>query len=131
MVNKVILIGNLGADPEVKNLESGTTIASLNVATTQSYKDKQGEWQQQTEWHSCVLWSATAEQMSKYHKGSKVYIEGQIKYQKKDDKTYTSIRIDVLRNLSPKTEGGSYSQPTPAQSQEEAFADPSFDKMPF
>ena len=130
MVNKVILIGNLGGDPEVRNLESGTAIASLNVATTSSYKDKQGEWQQQTEWHSCVLWNATAEQMARYSKGTKVYIEGQIKYQKKDDKTYTNIRIDVLRNLSPKTEGGGYSQPA-TQNHEPSAVEISGDDLPF
>lgn len=100
MINKVTLIGNLGDAPEIKE-----GFAKMNVATTSSYKDKQDVWQQQTEWHSCILWGARPEQMTKLRKGSKVYIEGKISYTKKDDKHYTNIRIEILRSLDPTTQG--------------------------
>jgi len=86
-VNKVILVGNLGADPEVKTLESGTKVASIRLATTERYKDKNGTQQENTEWHNVVLWSALADVTERYlKKGSQVYIEGRIKTRKWTDK---------------------------------------------
>lgn len=86
-VNKVILIGNLGADPEVRNLESGVKVATINIATSESYKDKNGERQTQTEWHRVVVWRGLAEVVEKYlKKGSQVYIEGRLRTRSYDDK---------------------------------------------
>lgn len=80
-VNKVIILGRLGKDPEVRNLDNGTAIANFTVATSESYKDKStGEKKENTEWHNVVLWKNLAELAQKYlHKGDQVYIEGKIK----------------------------------------------------
>ena len=77
-VNKVILVGNLGKDPEVRHLENGATVANFSLATTESYKDRNtGERRDQTEWHNVVLWRGLADIAEKYlKKGSPVYIEG-------------------------------------------------------
>ena len=75
-VNKVILIGNLGKDPEVRYLDSGVAVANFSLATTESYKNKEGERVSQTEWHNVVLWRGLAEVAEKWlKKGSSVYIE--------------------------------------------------------
>ena len=86
-VNKVILLGNLGKDPEVKYTPSGTPVAKLTVATNERYKDKDGQWQDRTEWHSLVAWQRTAEIASEYlKKGRQVYIEGRLQTRSWDDK---------------------------------------------
>lgn len=87
-VNKVILIGNLGADPETKSMPSGVLVANLRLATADSYKDKQsGEWIDRTEWHRVSLFGRLAEVAQEYlRKGSKVYIEGSIRTRKWQDK---------------------------------------------
>lgn len=86
-VNKVILVGNLGADPEVKHLESGAVVANFSIATSESYKNKAGEKVENTEWHNIVLWRGLAEIAEKYlKKGSSVYIEGKITTEKWEDK---------------------------------------------
>ncbi|MCD4771871.1 MAG: single-stranded DNA-binding protein [Bacteroidales bacterium] len=86
-VNKVILIGNLGKDPEVRHLESGVSVANFPIATTESYKSKDGNKVEHTEWHNIVLWRGLAEISEKYlKKGDKVYIEGRIRTRQWDDK---------------------------------------------
>jgi len=86
-VNKVILIGNLGRDPEVKYLDSGVAVANFSLATSESYKNKEGDRVNQTEWHNIVLWRGLAEIAEKYlKKGDSVYIEGKIKNRKWEDK---------------------------------------------
>jgi len=86
-VNKVILVGNLGKDPEVRHLENGAVVANFPLATTESYKDKNGNRQDQTEWHNIVLWRGLAEIAEKWlKKGSSVYIEGKIRARKWEDK---------------------------------------------
>ena len=86
-VNKVILVGNLGKDPEVKYLDNGVAVANFSLATTESYKNKQGERVNQTEWHNIVLWRGLAEVAEKYlKKGASIYIEGKIKTRKWEDK---------------------------------------------
>lgn len=105
MVNKVILIGNLGRDPEVKYLEGNVAVAKFSVATNESYKDKKGEWQTQTEWHDVVCWRALAERAEKQlKKGSQVFIEGKLshrKYQDKDgnDRYVTEVVANSFRVL--------------------------------
>ncbi|HVO81243.1 MAG TPA: single-stranded DNA-binding protein [Terriglobales bacterium] len=86
-VNKVILIGNLGKDPEVKYTPQGTPVAKLALATNERYKDKDGNWQDRTEWHNVVLWARLAEIAGEYlKKGGKVYIEGRLQTRSWDDK---------------------------------------------
>ncbi len=86
-VNKVILIGNLGKDPEVKYTPSGTPVAKFSLATNERYKDKDGNWQDRTEWHNLVAWQRTAEIIGEYvKKGSKIYVEGSLRTSSWDDK---------------------------------------------
>ncbi len=87
MVNKVTLIGNLGQDPEIRRLENGVAVAKFSVATTERYKDRNGEQQSQTEWHSVVVWRGLAEVAEKYlKKGKQVYVEGKLTHRKWQDK---------------------------------------------
>ena len=86
-VNKVILVGNLGKDPELKYTPSGTAVAKISIATEESFKGKDGQWQSRTEWHNVVLWQRSAEIAGEYlKKGSKVYIEGKLQTRSWDDK---------------------------------------------
>lgn len=111
MVNKVILIGNVGADPEVRYLEGGTAVANLRLATTERYRNKNGENVDQTEWHNIVLWRGLAEIVEKYvRKGMRLYIEGRIRTRSWDDqsgvKRYTTeIYADNMQMLSFKQDG--------------------------
>ena len=78
-VNKVILIGNVGKDPEIKSTAGGTLVANLSLATSDRHKDKSGEWQDRTEWHNLVAYARGAEIMRDYvQKGSKLYVEGRL-----------------------------------------------------
>ncbi len=86
-VNKVILLGNLGKDPEVRNLESGAKVATFSLATNRSYKAQDGKRVEETEWHNIVLWGALADLAEKFlAKGRQVYIEGRIRTRQWDDK---------------------------------------------
>ena len=86
MVNKVILIGNVGADPDIKYLDGGVAVARFSLATTESYKNKNGERVDQTEWHNIVLWRNLAEIAEKYvKKGMRLYIEGRIRNRSWED----------------------------------------------
>src|SRR5215210_3798046 len=86
-VNRVMLIGNLGKDPDLQFLEGNIAVAKFSLATTESYKDKNGKLMSQTEWHTVVLWRGLAELAQKYlHKGSLVYIEGRLKTRSWEDK---------------------------------------------
>lgn len=87
MVNRVILIGNLGRDPEVRRLENGAVVAKFSVATNENYKDKSGEWQSQTEWHDIIVWRNLAERAeNQLSKGSQVYLEGKLTHRTWQDK---------------------------------------------
>lgn len=86
-VNKVILLGNLGKDPETKFTPQGTAVAKFSLATTSSYKDKSGNWQDKTDWHNITAWARLAEIAGEYlKKGSKVYIEGRLETSSWEDK---------------------------------------------
>ena len=86
-VNKVILVGNVGKDPEVKFLPSGLPVANLTLATSERFKDKAGEWQDRTEWHNIVAYARTAEIVRDYvKKGNKLYVEGRLTTRSWDDK---------------------------------------------
>ena len=112
-LNKVMLIGNLGKDPELKSTPSGQTVARFSVATTENWKNQQGEKQTKTEWHNIVVWGKQAEIAEKYlHKGKQVMIEGRIQYRDYTDqagvkKTFCDIRCDNFVMLGRADEGGS------------------------
>lgn len=119
-INKVILVGHLGKDPEVSHLEGGIAVAKFTLATTEVYNDKNGERKEQTEWHNIVCWRKLAEVAEKYlKKGSAIYLEGKIKsnnYTDKDNiKRYrTEIVADTFNMLDRKPEGsGVTSEPEP------------------
>jgi single-strand DNA-binding protein len=106
-VNKVIIVGNVGADPELKQTTAGRPVCNLRVATNHVYKDKEGQRQERTEWHRVTVWGDIAEQCNRYvKKGSSVYVEGRLEHRSRDDadgkKRWTT---DIIANrvvfLSP------------------------------
>ena len=115
-VNKVILIGNLGKDPEVRYLEGGIAVANFPIATTETFRDKNGNKNEQTEWHQIVLWRRLAEVAEKYlRKGQMVYLEGKIRSRTWDDKDgnkryTTEIFGDVLTILSRREDQPGFQQ---------------------
>lgn len=113
-VNKVILVGNLGKDPEVKNLQGGKSVANFSIATSETWKDRDGERQEKTEWHNCQVWGENLiKVVDKYlSKGDKVYVEGKIQTRKWEDQDgkdrySTEIVVYELKMLSTKGDGGS------------------------
>ncbi len=111
-INKVILVGNLGQDPELRYTGSGTAVCNLRLATNESYKDSNGEWVERTEWHSIVAWARLAEICNEYlKKGSQVYFEGSLQtrsYEDKDGNTkyVTEIKAREMMMLSGRGGGG-------------------------
>ncbi len=107
-VNKVILVGNLGKDPEIRHLEGGAAVAKFSLATSESYKDKTGQRIDQTEWHNIVVWRGLAEVAEKYlKKGMTIYVEGKLRTRTWDDKEgnkhySTEIVGDTFTILSKK-----------------------------
>jgi single-strand DNA-binding protein len=147
-VNKVILVGNVGKDPEVKFLPSGLPVANFTLATSDRTKDKQGEWQDRTEWHNLTAYQRTAEIIRDYvKKGSKIYVEGRIQTRSWDDqasgqKRYrTEIIVGDLVLLSGRGEGdmgggsrsssSSFDQRQPAHHEEFAGTEITDDDIPF
>ncbi len=122
-VNKVILLGNVGKDPEIRSTPGGTMVANFSLATSDRYQDQQGNWQDRTEWHNLVAFKRTAEIIRDYvKKGSKLYVEGRIQTRSWDDKEgqkhyKTEIIINDLSLLSGRDEtSGSYSRGSNASS---------------
>jgi len=113
MINKVILIGNLGADPEMRYTQNGTPVATFSLATTERRKGQDGQVQEMTEWHRIVAWQRLAEICGEYlSKGSKVYIEGRLqtrkwKDQSGNDRYTTEIVAREMKMLSPRATSGS------------------------
>ena len=107
-VNKVILVGNLGKDPEIRHLENGTAVANFTIATSESYKDKGGNRVDQTEWHNIVVWRKLAEIEESYlKKGSQIYLEGKLRTRSWEDqqgnKKYTTeVVADTFTMLGKK-----------------------------
>lgn len=155
-VNKVILVGNLGRDAELRYTPGGAAVCNFSVATTEVWNDKSGQKQEKTEWHKVTLWGKTAEALSEYlQKGKQVYVEGRLetrKWQDKDgnDKYSTEVRADKITLLggggrSPSREHGEEREQKPtreqrnhraAQAQEEreattAASDVYDDEIPF
>lgn len=115
MVNRVILIGNLGRDPEVRRLENGAVVAKFPIATNENYRDKSGEWQQTTEWHDIVVWRALAERAENtLTKGSMVYVEGKLTHrtwqdQDGNNRKTTEVVANYFRLVGPRRDGNSSS----------------------
>ena len=130
MINKVILIGNVGQDPEVRytgDASNGAKVATVRLATTERYRDRSGNLQEHTEWHSVVVWRNQADVVEKYvKKGTQLYIEGRLRTRSWDDqngnKRYvTEIVADTLQLLGRKPEGqsqGGYQQQAPSYQQQ-------------
>jgi len=127
-VNKVILLGNVGKDPEIRSTPGGTMVANFTLATSDRFQDQQGNWQDRTEWHNLVAFKRTAEIVRDYvKKGSKLYIEGKIQTRTWDDKEgvkhyKTEILVNDLSLLSGREEGsGGYSRSTSSSSSAASF----------
>jgi single-strand DNA-binding protein len=140
-VNKVILVGNLGKDPELRYTPSGAAVATFSLATSERYKDKSGEWVDKTEWHNIVAWRNLAEICGKFlHKGKQVYIEGKIQTRSYDDrdgnKRYmTEIvaqRVRFLGGGAGRGAGaGDAPPPSPSPDEPTASAAPDDEDIPF
>jgi single-strand DNA-binding protein len=137
-VNKVILVGNLGKDPEVRHLEGGVSVANFTLATNEYHKDKNGNRIERTEWHNITAWRGLAEVAEKYlRKGHQVYIEGRIRtrqYQDKDNQTryITEIVADEMTMLGGKPQGdGAVNQAAPTPEAQTFRQEPEMDQLPF
>jgi single-strand DNA-binding protein len=138
-VNKIILIGNLGQDPELRYTSSGVAVASFSMATSESWKDQDGNVQEKTQWHKLVAWRKLAEIVGEYlKKGSKVYVEGRIQYRSYDDKNgvkrdVTEIVVDQMLMLDSKGAGHTSgpSASAPSQPQTEDAGPDKVDDLPF
>lgn len=114
-LNKAMIIGRLGADPEVRYTQSNTAVATMNIATSEKYRDSNGEMQETTEWHRVVAWGKLAEVCQKYvKKGSQIYVEGPIQTRQWEDKEgqkryTTEVKVLSLQLLDSKSDGGSSS----------------------
>jgi single-strand DNA-binding protein len=130
-VNKAILVGNLGRDPEMRYTQSNTAVCNFSIATTDKYKDKSGEWQESTEWHNIVAWAKLAEICAEYlRKGKQVYIEGRLQTREWTDKSgqkryTTEVIAREMQMLGPKgaveevPQGGGYA-PAPDPGDDES-----------
>jgi single-strand DNA-binding protein len=119
-MNRVMLLGNIGADPELRMTQGGNAVLKFSLATSFRWKDERGEKQEKTEWHRCVMWGKRAEGLAKHlSKGSKIAVEGRIQYGKYEDKNgverySTDIVIDTLHFAGAKREaGGEQDGPSP------------------
>jgi single-strand DNA-binding protein len=142
MLNQVTLIGNAGNDPEVRTLESGQKVARFSLATSKSHKDKEGNWQTNTQWHTVVCWGYLAERAEeKVKKGRPVFVSGEINYRKYKDKDGIErtaveiqaldldafVRIEKTTTSEPKQEATSRQPQPPAPN----FENPDGDDLPF
>lgn len=142
MYNKVFFIGNLGKDPEIRQLEGGVSVGRFPIATNENYKDKSGEWQQRTEWHDIVVWRHLAERAERdLKKGSLVFIEGKLTHRKWQDnegnnRYSTEVVAQILRPLDkmPREDGsfpGAEDMPSTASSQTSESSSDEEDDLPF
>jgi single-strand DNA-binding protein len=136
-INKVILIGNLGQDPELRYTSGGVAVATFSLATNEAWKDQDGNAQEKTQWHNLVAWRKLAEICGEYlKKGSKVYIEGRLQYRNYDDKSgvkryVTEIVIDQMLMLDSKGGSGTSSDFAPPARSEEPVQPEKADDLPF
>ena len=136
-VNKVILIGNLGRDPEIRQLESGAKVATFSLATTETYKSKEGNKVEQTEWHNIVVWRGQAEIAEKYIKtGKQLYVEGKLRtnvYEDKDTgvkKYFTEVYCLNFRLLGSIGESGTSPQRVEHKQDGQSIANETEPSMP-
>jgi len=137
MLNKVMLIGNLGADPETRYTQDGTCVCNIRLATTEKFKDRNGERQERTEWHRVVLWGKLGEIANQYlAKGRQVYIEGKIETRKWTDKDgnnryTTEIRANTMQMLGGRGgEAGESSRPQASPEKDPFAGSPEPDNVP-
>jgi len=141
-VNKVLLIGNVGRDPEVRHLDKGVTVANFPLATSESYTSKNGEKVTTTEWHNIVVWRGLADVVDKYvKKGDKLFLEGKIRTRAWDDKEgnkryTTEIFVDNMEMLGGKPQNGAEGQPpvqneTTTSNNEPDYEQSEEDDLPF
>ena len=140
-VNKVILVGRLGKDPEVRNLENGAAVANFTIATSESYKDKTtGEKKEVTEWHNIVLWRGLAEIAQKYlHKGDIIYVEGKLRTRSWEKEGITRFTTEIIGDNMTMlgTRGGGNTSSSSGESRQSAPAnysnagDAGADDLPF
>ena len=126
-LNKVMLIGNLGKDPELRYTPSGVAVATFTIATNESWKDQDGNLQERTEWHNVVAWRKLAEVCGEWlKKGKKVYVEGRIQTRSYDDKNtgakryITEVVLDNMIMLDGRSGGEAQSQPTAVSTPDES-----------
>lgn len=138
MINKVILVGNVGADPEVRALDGGVKVARIRLATTERiYNKEKNDTKELTEWHSITLWRGLAEVVDKYiRKGAQIYIEGKLRtreYDKNGVKCFATVIVAEELKMLGKREGVSQSAPTPTPTSAPAPVDdiPISDDLPF
>ena len=138
-LNKVMLIGNLGKDPEVRFTASGQAVASFSLATSEKFKGKSGEWEERTEWHNITLWGKLAEIAGEYlSKGKTIFVEGRLQTRKWQDKSgndryTTDIVGDKMQMLSPKGEKSGGDNSTAPKNNSPSYEEPPFqdDDIPF
>lgn len=136
-INKVILVGNLGRDPEVRYTPSGTAVANFTLATTESWTDRDGEKQSHTEWHRVVAWRRLGEICGEYlAKGKQVYIEGRIRTKEWEDqegnkRKTTEIEAQTMQMLGSRGQGEPLSDTSPGAAAERGSKGPTEDDIPF
>lgn len=140
-LNRVMLLGNLGADPELRFTQSGQAVLNLRLATTERFKDKDGQWKERTDWHGVVVWGNRGEALSKIlHKGSSIFVEGSLRtssYEARDGsgKRYkTEVNARNVLLCGGKGDGGQREQRPAEAAPSGAVPDPGFpddDDIPF
>lgn len=131
-VNKVILVGNVGSEPEIRATSSGTRVAKVSLATNQSWTDKQGQTQERTQWHRLTFWGRLVDIVEQWvHKGDRLYVEGEIRYSQTEDQGQTRYWTDIhVRELVMLGSTAGQPEPRPAATGAPAGADPD-DELPF
>ena len=141
-INKAILLGNVGKDPDIRHLDNGRSVAKFPLATTERYKNKEGERVEKTEWHNINIWSPLAEIVEKYvRKGSKLYLEGRIQTRNYEDasgnkKYFTEVEAREMLMLDSRAEGDTSYQSTSSSQSASSEASPppvadDVDDLPF
>ncbi len=134
-LNKVLLIGNVGKDPEIRHLESGASVATITLATSERFKDRSGEQKEVTEWHTIIAWRQLADLAANYiRKGSQIYVEGKLRSRSWDDQNgakhyVTEIQADSIQLLDRRPAGtapaqGGYQQPAVQPQQQPQYRQP-------
>lgn len=136
-VNKAILVGNLGRDPELRQTPNGQSVVNFTLATSETWTDKSGERVERTEWHRIVAWGRTAEMCNQYlSKGRTVYVEGRIQTREWEDKDgnkryTTEINANTVNFIGPRTDGGGGGSASGPPSGENDPGPPQDDNIPF